>query len=236
MESTFIDALNSSGLQLGTVVAILVVIGGAVFASISFVKKYNKNLIEKTQKESDEDHKDEDDKKNIKSQLDDVVQRIGEIQELVSNSSMEQTKLIQTTNEKVLELELTVKKIQQESNDNDDILSKKIDEFSNQLTELKSNVNILNDKTNILVESDKESIKTTITEKYYESMNKEYIELHTIQSLETLYEKYLKENGNTFIRGLMEELRTLPHIPPKKKRSSSTSSSKTKKNTTVEID
>lgn len=231
MESTFIDALNSSGIGLGTVVAFIVVLGGAAFAALSFFKKYNKNLIEKTKHEMEENQEDTDEKKELKIQIEDVLQRIGELQELISSSSMEQREMVQNTNEKIQNLEDSVRKIQKESNDNDEELSKKINEFSNQLSEIKSNVCILNEKTNILVESDKESIKSVITEKYYESINQKYIELHTIQSLETLYEKYLKENGNTFIRGLMEELRTLPHTKPKK-RSTTTSSSRSKKTST----
>ena len=217
MEGPVIDWLNASGIGHGTVLAFIVVIGVAIMATIAFVKKYNNSIVAKTEKRLEEDNKDDDEKNEFRNQLNDVVNKITELQTIVSNSTSKQTTMIETTSEKINELEKSVKQIQEESTTADNELKTRLDTFEKQLSEVKDNVYTLNEKTNILLESDKESIKSTITEKYYESTKHRYIEIHTLESLETLYEKYLKENGNTFVSGLMKELRTLPHIPPKKR-------------------
>lgn len=217
METTVIDSLNASGIGLGTVIAFIVVIGGAIIAAIVFIKKYNDSIVARTEKRLKEYNEDDNEKNDFKKQLNDVIEKITELQTIVSNSTSNQAIMIESTNEKINELENFIKEIQKESNTADSELKIRLDTFEKQLSEVKENVYTLNEKTNILLESDKESIKSTITEKYYESTRQKYIEIHTLESLETLYEKYLKENGNTFVGGLMKELRTLPHIPPKKR-------------------
>lgn len=230
METTVIDSLNASGIGLGTVIAFIVVIGGAVIAAIAFIKKYNNSIVAKTEKRLKENNEDDNEKNDFRTQLNDVVEKIMELQTVISNSTTSQANMIESTNEKINKLEKSIKQIQEESNTADSEIKVRLDTFDKQLSEVKDNVYTLNEKTNILLESDKESIKSTITEKYYESTRQKYIEIHTLESLETLYEKYLKENGNTFVSGLMKELRTLPHIPPKKR------SSRTKKEVTQETE
>lgn len=61
-----------------------------------------------------------------------------------------------------------------------------------------------------LLESDKEAIKAYIISEYQKWTRFKYIDIYAMQCLEARYEKYLKENGDTFIATLMKRLRTLP--------------------------
>lgn len=61
-----------------------------------------------------------------------------------------------------------------------------------------------------LLESDKEAIKAYIISEYQKWTRLKYIDIYAMQCLEARYEKYLKENGDTFIATLMKRLRTLP--------------------------
>ena len=62
-----------------------------------------------------------------------------------------------------------------------------------------------------LLESDKEAIKAYIISEYQKWTRLKYIDIYAMQCLEARYEKYLKENGDTFIATLMKRLRTLPN-------------------------
>lgn len=66
------------------------------------------------------------------------------------------------------------------------------------------------EELNTLIESDKESIKAYIISEYQKWTRLKYIDIYAMQCLESRYEKYLKENGNTFISTLMSRLRSLP--------------------------
>lgn len=61
-----------------------------------------------------------------------------------------------------------------------------------------------------LLESDKEAIKAYIISEYQKWTRIKYIDIYAMQCLEARYEKYLKENGDTFIATLMKRLRSLP--------------------------
>ena len=61
-----------------------------------------------------------------------------------------------------------------------------------------------------LLESDKEAIIAYIISEYQKWTRLKYIDIYAMQCLEARYEKYLKENGDTFIATLMKRLRTLP--------------------------
>ena len=84
----------------------------------------------------------------------------------------------------------------------------------------------MDEKTNLLIESDKEGIKSFIIDKYYQALEDKYIKLHVLQGLELRYEKYLQENGNTYIGRLMNEIRKMPNEPPTQVRPTSKRSKK----------
>lgn len=71
------------------------------------------------------------------------------------------------------------------------------------------------DKVNLLIDSDKDDIKSFITERHHHFCYKEkWIDDYSLDCIERRYKHYKDEGGNSFIHDLMEELRELPKQPP----------------------
>lgn len=65
----------------------------------------------------------------------------------------------------------------------------------------------------ILIRSDKDDIKSWITEKHhYFCYDLGYIDDYNYQCIEARYTHYKEEDGNTFIDGFMEDIRALPKV------------------------
>lgn len=208
MERTFIDFLNNYGFSLGTLLSIIIVGGGLIVSLLKVKKSYDKKVGEEatTRKEQ----------KEFQDSMIKLADKVDEIQNHLLATEEENKKNLEESNKKFTELFNAMVQFQKESNDEDTALEAQITEYKNEINTLSTKTNNLDEKINILIESDKESLKYTITCEYYKAVFNGYIEIHTLQSLEAIYEKYLSENGNTFIGGLMEELRKLPHNQPKK--------------------
>lgn len=72
----------------------------------------------------------------------------------------------------------------------------------------------LSDKINMLIESDKDDIKSFITREHHRFCYQVgWIDDFSLDCIEKRYKHYTDEGGNTFIPGLMEELRALPKSP-----------------------
>ena len=92
----------------------------------------------------------------------------------------------------------------------------KIDEVSNKQEESKETLNKLINSVDMLIQSDKDSIKSYITkEHHYYCYRQGWIDDYTLDCIEKRYGHYKKEGGNSFIGDLMAELRDLPKQPPK---------------------
>lgn len=73
----------------------------------------------------------------------------------------------------------------------------------------------LSTKIDILVDSDKDAIKSYITKQHhYFCYQIGWIDDFSLDCLEKRYGHYADEGGNSFIEGFMEELRALPKQPP----------------------
>lgn len=81
-----------------------------------------------------------------------------------------------------------------------------IDTMNNKLDNLEQSIDRL-------TESDMHDIKGWIVEKHHSLIEQEWIDDFTMDTLEKRYSDYVKEGGNTYVAGLMEELRDLPHKP-----------------------
>lgn len=67
----------------------------------------------------------------------------------------------------------------------------------------------------MLVSSDKEDIKSYITrEHHYFCYEKGWIDDYSMECLEKRFAIYEQEHGNSFVEGLMNEIRALPKTPP----------------------
>ena len=79
------------------------------------------------------------------------------------------------------------------------------------IKELKNNIESIQSKMNLLIESDKDDIKAWITEKHhFYCYQQKYIDDYTLDCLEKRFSHYEVEGGNSFVHNLMEELRALP--------------------------
>ncbi len=93
-------------------------------------------------------------------------------------------------------------------------IDKKLENYDKVLSNITDNINELKDETKLLINSDKDAIKAFITEKHhFFCYTQKWIDDYSLDVLEKRYEHYVKENGNSFIKDLMEELRELPHGP-----------------------
>ena len=77
----------------------------------------------------------------------------------------------------------------------------------------------LSDKIDMLINSDKDSIKAYITQRHHWfCYDKGWIDDFSLDCLEKRYQHYEDEGGNSFIGSFMDELRALPKkqgsLPP----------------------
>lgn len=73
----------------------------------------------------------------------------------------------------------------------------------------------INERIDMLIESDKEDIKSYITEKHHFFVyQQKWIDDYSLECLERRFAVYKQEHGNSFVEGLMNEIRALPKQPP----------------------
>lgn len=75
---------------------------------------------------------------------------------------------------------------------------------------IEKSISQLDKKLNILIASDKDDIKAWITAQHHHFMEKGYIDYYSLDCISRRYEDYKREDGNTFIDDLMEEINSLP--------------------------
>lgn len=100
-------------------------------------------------------------------------------------------------------------------------LERRLDHGSQIMNQLQTNQRViektledLSNKINMLIESDKDDIKSFITREHHRFCYQVgWIDDFSLDCIEKRYKHYTDEGGNTFIPGLMEELRALPKSP-----------------------
>lgn len=65
----------------------------------------------------------------------------------------------------------------------------------------------------LLVESDREAIRSDIVKEYHYFMKREWIDDFSLDTLEKRFAFYQEEGGNSYICNIMEDLRELPNEP-----------------------
>lgn len=89
------------------------------------------------------------------------------------------------------------------------------EKVDNQFDKINNVFDNINKRIDMLVESDKEDIKSYITEKHHYFVYQQgWIDDYSLECLEKRFAIYQRENGNSFVEGLMEELRNLRKQPP----------------------
>lgn len=77
----------------------------------------------------------------------------------------------------------------------------------------------LRDSITLLMESDKDDIKSWITEKHhYFCYEKGYIDDYSLDCIEKRFKHYRDEGGNSFVEDLMNDLRHLPKVIQQKEK------------------
>lgn len=210
MESEFLQWLDSFPGHLGTFLA--VIIGGvglitALVTSIMKLKKeYEQRIVDMTRKE-------ETDRKF----KDDISEMIREVKILKDNSEFLSQQYAETQRElngKIDNLTLMAEETKQKDRDQDTMVENKINELNATLADFRKDINANKDQLDVLISSDKESIKAFIVGSYYQAKSDGYVNSHLMQVLEERYETYKRENGNGYITGIMHELRAFPHSAP----------------------
>lgn len=207
----FIKFLNSLG--FGAVAAILSTITAVVAGSISVYKTYNsvskiwKDFIKKRKARQEA-------KEKLSNNVNMILLKMNGLESTVANLQERTEQTSKDTNKKIDELWNTLTEGQKSSNNQDMVLSKHIRDTSTRVNDLSELIETLNDKTTLLIKSNKDSIKTEITDKYYRALKEGYIEAQVLENLEKAYDIYIQENGNTYVSTVMSKLRELPNKAP----------------------
>lgn len=210
MESEFLRWLDSFPGHLGTFLA--VIIGGvglitALVTSIMKLKKeYEQRIVDMTRKE-------ETDRKF----KDDISEMIREVKILKDNTEFMSQQYAETQRElngKIDNLTVMIEETKQKDKDQDSMIETKMTELNITMSDFRKDINANKDQLDVLIASDKESIKSFIVSCYYQAKSDGYVNSHLMQIIEERYETYKKENGNSYVGGLMNELRAFPHTAP----------------------
>lgn len=78
--------------------------------------------------------------------------------------------------------------------------------------EIRNLLENLSTSIKLLIESDKDDIKSYITECYHHFMKQGWIDDYSLDCLEKRFSHYVQEGGNSFIEDLMKDLRKLPKV------------------------
>lgn len=91
----------------------------------------------------------------------------------------------------------------------------RLDKLETNMVKMSENINNINDKVDLLINSDRDDIKAFITrEHHYFCYKMKWIDDYSLDCLEHRFQHYKEEEGNSFIEGLMKELRALPKTDP----------------------
>jgi len=66
-----------------------------------------------------------------------------------------------------------------------------------------------------LTQSDMHDIKSWMVEKHHQLIEAGWVDDFTMDTIEKRFDDYKKENGNSYVEGLVNEMRALPHHPSK---------------------
>lgn len=94
-------------------------------------------------------------------------------------------------------------------------LYKEKERIDDTFAEINSAISKINGQIDMLVESDKESIKAYITEKHHFFVYSQgWVDDYSLECLERRFAVYRQEHGNSFVCTLMDEIRELPKQAP----------------------
>lgn len=199
MEEPFVKFLLSLG-SFGTVLLILIVAGPLCYGIYKFARKVINEHDEKVKSSVDKENHEQ----GINDSITGLVGTVGEIQSTLNSVVKQNTDFKATLDIKLNEFEEKINKIHDESVNGDT-------DIKRELQKNNEDMDIIKRKMSLILDSDREGNRALITNEYYNAVEKGYIPVYKLESLELVYEKYLLENGNKFVSHLMDELRKMPH-------------------------
>jgi len=93
------------------------------------------------------------------------------------------------------------------------VLNNSVEELNNRVAKLEKDNQAMQCDVKILIKSDKDDIKSWITEKHQYFLNQGWIDPHSLDCIEKRYGHYVDEGGNSFVADLMNDIRGLPRKP-----------------------
>lgn len=212
-EKDFIDFLNSlvGGLNIGTL--LMISVGGVsfIYGVITLIKKVRNSYLTFIKAKVDETE--ELNKKNIL--LNDMSKKLTDLNIKVNEMESTQSEQHDQVNQKLNEIWENVMKNKKESDTNDKTLEAQNNYLNKRIDDLSNSIDSIDRKTNLLINSDTENIKSFIIDKYYDALRDGYVPVRVLESLENRYEKYLQENGElkySYVAALMDKLRKMPNV------------------------
>lgn len=92
-------------------------------------------------------------------------------------------------------------------------MHERFNDLKSEVAELKSAISEIQDNIYLLIDSDREDIKSYIVAKYnFFVVEKGCIDVNSLEAIEKRYKYYEKEHGNGFVTSLVEEIRELPKV------------------------
>lgn len=186
MEPTIIDWLNQYNIKVGSIViviGIIVIIISTIYKGHQQYDKLLEDMVQRRIKKEEEDKEEE-----------------------------EQFVHISTTLNKLSD---DIEKLSVRMDDINNRLGNSEDFVSNtdkMITYIQRELDVQKRNTELLIDSDRENIKSLLLSNYYRWTKIGKIDLYTLNTLEEKFKKYKKENGNTFVEDLMKQMRSLPKV------------------------
>lgn len=89
------------------------------------------------------------------------------------------------------------------------------EKIDKEMRDNKERIDKLSKSVELLTESDRESKRAYIIEKHhYFVYELGWIDDYSLDCINRSFDIYSRENGNSYVKGLMKEVRSLPNIPP----------------------
>lgn len=211
MEDNFITWLDSLGSHpFGSWLAIIMgacAVIGSIFYTLRKAKKsYDTNVQDNLIREQQDSQ--------FHESMNELSVSVKELRTELSSMDERHNNQIQELTDKLKNVLDNIEADKTKNHERDVAFETQIKSYEAAISNISTKMTLMEQNTTLLIESDKESIKSFIVEKYEQAMKNGFIEPHVLETVELRYEKYLQENGNSFVRQLMEKLRNLP--PDKK--------------------
>ncbi len=199
MDNSIVNVLNA--FPAGSFLLFLFSVGTLIFTYRKKWKDARKEISDEGGELALKNKKEEEESNNINL----LLTKMNSLEKTIEEQNVEMKKYVDTK----------IKKVQSNTEGNNEEIDKIEDQIKGYQTDINKileSIDAIMNNIHILIDSDKETIRSFIMSEYYKWEGK-VIDLITLQNIERLYKKYLEELGDEsdeFIDKIMTELRNLP--------------------------